>query len=83
MDDCEGVIRRIYDFLDGELTPEIRKAVQEHLERCGPCLKAFGFEAELKRVISQCCHEEVPKDLMRRLADALEQEESKHSSPSG
>ena len=48
--DCEEALRTLYYFLDGELTPERRQAIQRHLDECSPCLEAFDFEAELKMV---------------------------------
>ena len=59
--DCEQALRTLYHFLDGELTPERRLAIQHHLDECSPCLEAFDFEAELKIVIARCCRDQVPE----------------------
>jgi mycothiol system anti-sigma-R factor len=71
--DCDEALRTLYSFLDGELTTERRTAIQEHLDRCSPCLEAFDFEAELKMVVARCCRDQVPDHLRRRVADALSQ----------
>jgi mycothiol system anti-sigma-R factor len=65
----------LYSFLDGELTPERRETIRHHLDECGPCFDAFGFEAELKAVIARNCREEVPGTLRRRVAEALRAED--------
>ena len=70
--DCTDALNTLYHFLDGELTPERRRAIQHHLEECSPCLRAFDFEAELKAVIARCCREDhVPDSLKQKVADLL------------
>jgi mycothiol system anti-sigma-R factor len=69
--DCEQALRTLYYFLDGELTPARRLAIQRHLDECSPCLEAFDFEAELKLVVARCCRDQVPEGLRQRVADVL------------
>ena len=71
---CQEAIATLYSFLDGELTAERREKIQRHLDDCGPCFEAFGFEAELKTVIARKCHEEVPASLRQRVAEVLRAE---------
>ncbi len=73
--DCEETIERLYTYLDGELTDERRVEIQRHLDDCSPCLKAYGFEAELRAVIAQRCQEKVPESLLERVRQALADEE--------
>jgi mycothiol system anti-sigma-R factor len=68
---CDDAIRTLYHFLDGELTPERRRAIQRHLDECAPCLKAFDFEAELKILVARCCRDQVPEHLRIRVAEVL------------
>jgi len=44
MINCLQALEKLYDFVDGELPPADRAAVQEHLEACRPCLTHFEFE---------------------------------------
>ncbi len=71
--ECEEALRTLYDFLDGELTPARRQAIQHHLDECSPCLEAFDFEAELKLAVARCCRDQVPDGLRQRVADLLAQ----------
>jgi mycothiol system anti-sigma-R factor len=71
--DCEQALRTLYTFLDGELTRERRVAIQQHLDKCSPCLEAFDFEAELKIVVARCCRDQVPEHLRQRVAYLLEE----------
>ena len=36
--DCVTAMRQLWDFLDGELTPEREAAVRRHIEECAGCL---------------------------------------------
>ncbi len=69
--ECQEALDTLYHFLDGELTPDRRRQIQEHLSDCSSCLEAFDFEAELKIVIARRCKESVPDALRARIADAL------------
>jgi mycothiol system anti-sigma-R factor len=73
-DPCQEAIATLYTFLDGELTADRRDTIQRHLEECSPCFEAFGFEAELKVVISRKCRDDVPESLRHRVAEALRAE---------
>ena len=70
-DPCKEALFNIYNYLDGEITEEVKMEVRKHLVDCSPCDGAFGFEAELKALVSRCCCEEVPDGLRERIASAL------------
>ena len=71
--DCQDALQTLYHYLDGELTPERRAAIQRHLSQCGPCLDAFDFEAELKAVVARSCRDQVPDSLRQRVAEVIHQ----------
>jgi mycothiol system anti-sigma-R factor len=73
--DCEETVRRLYFFLDGALTEERRIAIRAHLDRCGDCFEALGFETELRRVVADRCKEHVPEPLKQRIAEAIRKEQ--------
>ncbi len=68
---CREAVSRLYDFLDGELTPERRATIQHHLDECHDCIEAFEFEAELRLAISRGCRETVPDALKVRIAQSI------------
>ena len=72
--DCTETVRRLYDFLDGELTEERRQKIRIHLDHCGPCEEVFEFQAELRRVIADRCKDRVPDQLRHRIAEAIDRE---------
>ena len=76
--DCEEAVHVLYQYLDGELTEERRTEIRVHLDWCGPCSGAAGFEAELRKVIANRCKDRVPDSLIRRVAEAIDQESRQH-----
>jgi len=68
---CREAVAELYAFLDGELDEMAMVQVEEHLRRCSPCLEAFDFETELRRVIVARCAEEVPPELRERFCALL------------
>ena len=76
---CDETIERLYYYLDGELTEQRRLEISQHLDLCGPCVGAYGFEAELRKVIASRCKDHVPDELITRVANALRAEGSRHT----
>jgi mycothiol system anti-sigma-R factor len=71
--DCVEVIRQVYLYLDGEIDETIRIEVRGHLDECGPCLREFGIEQEVKALVARCCGSDVaPEGLRERLRTKLE-----------
>lgn len=79
--DCAEAVRQLYVYLDGELTEERRLEIAVHLDECGPCADAAGFEAELRMVISSRCKDRVPESLISRVAEAIAAEARQGSEP--
>ena len=69
--DCDHAAKQIYLYLDGELTVWKRRAIAKHLDDCPPCADGFTFEIELRQVIVSKCHEQVPDELRRRIAEQI------------
>ncbi len=76
---CDETIERLYFYLDGELTEQRRVEIARHLDLCGPCVGAYGFEAELRKVIAMRCKDRVPDALIERVADALQHESAQRT----
>ena len=78
--ECDETIERLYFYLDGELTEERRVEIVRHLDLCGPCVRVYGFESELRRVIANRCKDHVPESLISRVAAALAEENARQKS---
>jgi len=65
---CSEVLARVYSYLDGELQEEGYLQVRQHLDECGPCLREFGLEEVVKRLVHKCCgREAVPGELRAKV----------------
>jgi len=68
--DCQEALEELYDYLDGELTPDRAEEVRRHLHACAPCLAVSDFEAAFLRFIEArtkgAC---APEELRRRILE--------------
>lgn len=53
MINCDEVMRQLWDYLDGELTPERVDAIEAHLAMCKRCFPHAEFERSFLRAMSQ------------------------------
>lgn len=42
--ECQEAVRRVYEFLDGELARGMTERIRRHLEVCRRCYPYFNFE---------------------------------------
>jgi mycothiol system anti-sigma-R factor len=62
----------VYSYLDGEMDQASYAQVKVHLEECGPCLREYGLEEAVKRLVHKHCgHEEAPQELKRKVLDRI------------
>jgi mycothiol system anti-sigma-R factor len=80
---CWQALHRVYDFLDGEITPETRDQIARHLDKCAPCLRAFGFETEIRRLLADKCRDKVPEELKTRIAAVIDHEDKARAAVGG
>jgi mycothiol system anti-sigma-R factor len=58
----------MYLYLDLECADERRRLIRDHLDECGPCLREYGIEQEVKALVARCCgNETAPAELRERL----------------
>lgn len=62
---CREVIEKVYFYLDGEAHDHDRARIRQHLEECGPCLRQYGLEQEVKALVARCCGGEPAPDGLR------------------
>jgi mycothiol system anti-sigma-R factor len=63
--DCEDVLKDVYLYLDDESNPELVSRIRQHLDGCGPCLRQFGLEQDVKSLIARCCGGDVAPEHVR------------------
>lgn len=49
--DCDAVMRQLWDYLDGELTPEREARMRAHLSICRRCHPQADFEESFLRAL--------------------------------
>jgi len=77
---CVEVLERVYEYLDGELTPAVESAIREHLGMCRKCYPHFRHEEVFLRFIERRTQiVQAPPALRRRILQMLVNEEvSRH-----
>ena len=66
--ECAAVIAEVWTLLDGECTVETRDRLRHHLEECPTCLRYYGIEERVKKLIAiKCSGERAPDSLRERL----------------
>jgi anti-sigma factor (TIGR02949 family) len=69
---CTDVLGQVYSYLDGELGEPDAVKIRQHLGECRPCLREYGLEETVKRLVRRHAGEHhVPAglraDVLRRL----------------
>ncbi len=69
---CEEAVQRVYEFLDGELNPEMTERIRRHLEICRRCYPYFNFERIfLDHIRSRGLGERRSEELERKVLQML------------
>ena len=71
---CTEVLAELYTYLDQELDPPGRAKIRQHLDECGPCLREFGLEEAVKRLVAKHCGcDPVPTELRSKVLVRIRQ----------
>lgn len=54
-------MRQLWDFLDGELTPDRMKAIEAHLAGCEHCLSRAAFERAFLNAVARAMQDALPQ----------------------
>ena len=54
---CTDVLYQLYSYLDGELDQRETAKIRRHLDKCGPCLREYGLEETVKRLVHKYARE--------------------------
>jgi anti-sigma factor RsiW len=71
--ECRTYFALLSDYIDGELDPETRQALEAHLEKCRECSQCL---LSLKRSIElyhETSGQEAPPEVVARLKSALKE----------
>ena len=66
--DCSETLHRVYEYLDGEMTPDDTHKIAQHLDECAPCLQQYNLDQALKSLVKRSCQcEEAPVALRTQI----------------
>ena len=71
---CSDVLTRLWEYIDGELTPERTELIQEHLQRCQACYPQYDFQRAFMAFVGRQCQQPAPPGLRRKIFERLLEE---------
>ena len=74
---CSEVLERVYAYLDHEMPEVDCEEIRKHLDECGPCLKEFGLDELVKKLVHKHCGcDPAPADLRSKVLIRIRQVQS-------
>jgi mycothiol system anti-sigma-R factor len=64
---CTEAVRRLWQFLDGELESGEAQSVEDHLDECVTCCGELEFSRELRKLLDAQRTADLPVDVRDRL----------------
>jgi len=68
---CKEILAALSDYVDGDLDPELRRALQKHLADCNPCQLVVDNVRQTITVYKSGRPLELPAELCERLRRVL------------
>jgi mycothiol system anti-sigma-R factor len=69
---CSEVLARVYSYLDDEIEDSGNAKIRQHLDECGPCLREYGLEEAVKRLVHKHCGADpVPSELRMKVLSRI------------
>jgi len=72
--DCQEVWKEITNYIDGDLTPEMRERVDRHLKQCRHCKAVYDGSQNVVRLLGCNNAIELPTGFSQRLYGRLSAE---------
>ena len=74
---CQETLQRLYEYLDGELTPETTAEIRRHLDLCGGCYPEVRQITEFRDALHRAAQGQpvCPASLRRKVAELLRHEQ--------
>ncbi len=70
--ECEEAIRKLLEYLDGELGETDRSRMEKHLETCRGCFSRAEFERRLRARVAETGSAPAPESLRVRVRGLME-----------
>jgi len=69
--DCTAALRKMFEFLDSEMTDIDADEVRHHLNMCAECLDEFDYQMAVRAVVQRSCRCEAPAELRAKVVANL------------
>ena len=69
--ECEEALDRLFEYIDGELTPSELEQVASHLKECPPCEAEHKLNEKIKTRVSTTGADCAPEALRAKILDTL------------
>ena len=69
--DCQHVWKELTNYIEGDLTPEMRDRITRHLKGCRHCTAIYDGTRNILRLLGDKASIELPKGFSERLFDRL------------
>jgi len=70
--ECEEALDRLFEYIDGELTPAELEQVSSHLKECPPCEAERHINEKIKSRVSATGGECAPEALRARIVATIQ-----------
>ncbi len=71
MIDCHGVMKRLWEYLDGELPPDEADRIRDHLAMCARCYPQYRHQLAFLALVSRAAAATTPRQEFVRRLDAV------------
>ncbi len=71
--ECKHVLAELSNYLDGEVSPELKRAVEEHLAKCHRCTLIYDTTRKTLKIVTDVGPFELPLAASARLHARLQQ----------
>jgi anti-sigma factor (TIGR02949 family) len=68
---CASGVELLMEYLEGELTADVRAAIERHVAGCERCVAFIASYQETPRILRQATAVDMPDDLQASLLAAL------------
>ncbi len=69
--DCQEVWRELVNYMEGDLTSEMRDRIERHLQGCPHCRAVYDGSRNIVRLLGNKDVFELPRGFSRRLYERL------------
>lgn len=68
---CNGALKHLVDYLEGELDADEREALEEHLSACPPCVRFLETYRSTGTICKKALEREMPAEMKQSLLGYL------------